>query len=404
MSAGPRHPEPLPEPPAPRIMSYGTRSLALLAPLAVTLGWINLPAPAAETQDTAGEAAVDPEASCPIPGGIPADYLIREGETHFEHLWQLSRGGENAEGYWNSTGDQLVLQRRAGQHHCDRIYVTDADSGSFLPVSNGRGVTTCSYFMPGDQSVLFASTHAQQDTCPPPVDFSRGYVWAIHPEYDIFVRDLGPNAGPPRVLVEGPGYDAEATVSPMLDRIVFTSTRSGDLELWTCDLEGGDLVQVTDAPGYDGGAFFSHDGKRLVFRATAFSEDAEEAAAEHEAYFGLLKEWKVRPSAMELFVVDVDGSNRRQVTELGGANFAPYFFPGDDRILFASNHHDTAGRGRNFDLFAISVDGGEVEKITNYEGFDSFPMFSPDGQYLAFSSNRGGGREGETNLFVAKWR
>jgi Tol biopolymer transport system component len=191
-------------------------------------------------------------------------------------------------------------------------------------------------------------------------------------------------------------------VSPRGDRIVFTSSRSGDLELWTCDLEGKDLVQVTDEPGYDGGAFFSHDGEWLVFRSTAFTKGKE--AAEEAEYKALLDHWLVRPTRMEIMMCRPDGSERRRVTNLGQASFAPYFFPGDRRIVFASNWHDTNVPAVQFDLFAVDLDGTRLEQITTYDGFDSFPMFSPDGRWIVFASNRGGSQQGETNLFVAEWR
>jgi Tol biopolymer transport system component len=191
-------------------------------------------------------------------------------------------------------------------------------------------------------------------------------------------------------------------VSPLGDRIVFTSSRSGDLELWTCDLDGRDLKQVTNAVGYDGGAYFSHDGQSLVFRSTAFTPGAE--AKESAEYKELLTRWLVKPSRMEIMVCKPDGNGRRAVTNLGMANFAPFFFPDDKRIIFASNHADAAGRGRNFDLYAIGVDGKNLEKLTTDAEFDAFPMFSPDGKWLAFASNRGGSKPHETNLFVAEWR
>jgi Tol biopolymer transport system component len=214
------------------------------------------------------------------------------------------------------------------------------------------------------------------------------------------VRDLDTGAEHP--LTSSWGYDAEATISPKGDKIVFTSSRSGDLELWTCDLDGSHLFQVTNAPGYDGGAFFSHDGKWLVFRATAFTPGKE--ATEEAEYFKLLADWKVRPTSMEIMLIRPDGSERQRVTNLGGASFAPYFFPGDKRILFASNYLDKTSGGRNFDLFAIDADGKNLEQVTTYEQFDSFPMFSPDGKWLVFASNRGGTHPHETNLFLAQWQ
>ncbi|MBL8859327.1 MAG: PD40 domain-containing protein [Planctomycetes bacterium] len=357
-------------------------------------------APVADAARAASKSSA-PSLAAPIVGATACDELIRPGETHFAHLWKVTSGVENAaEGYWSFAGDRLVMQATVDGTACDRILTTAARGGKLVPVSNGNGVTTCAYFMPGDKSVIYASTHAFMVDCPPKVDMSRGYVWAVHPEYDIYVKDLA--TGAERALTTEWGYDAEATVSPRGDRMVFTSTRSGDLELWTCDLAGGDLKQVTNKLGYDGGAFFSHDGEWLVFRSTAFTPGQEET--EQAEYKALLKTWLVRPSRMEIMVCRPDGSERRRVTNLGQANFAPFFFPDDKRIVFASNHHDQATRGRNFDLFAIDVDGKNLEKITHDADFDGFPMFSPDGKWLAFASNRGGRQPRETNMFIAQWK
>jgi len=244
------------------------------------------------------------------------------------------------------------------------------------------------------------------EACPPPPDRSRGYVWPIHPEFDVVVAELA--TGRTRPLVSGPGYDAEATISPRGDTMVFTSTRSGDLELWVATLEGERPVQVTDRLGYDGGAFFSHDGSRLVFRSTEFpSGEAGEAA--RERYRELLRDGLVAPTAMEIWTVSTDGSGLERVTRLGGANWAPSFFPDDRRIVFSSNHHDDRRPALDFELWAVDLDGSNLERITFFdEGpgrqFDAFPLFSPDGRWLAFSSNRGAEEPGETNVFVAQWQ
>ena len=339
-------------------------------------------------------------ASPPLGGALPADELIQPGEEHFAHLWRVTRGVDNAaEGYWSFDGTRLCLQAEPNGIAGDRIFVLERD-GAARQVSNGRGVTTCSYFLPGDRELFYASTHAWHADCPPKPDHSQGYVWAIRPEYDLYVQDLA--SGRERALTTSWGYDAEATVSPLGDRMVFTSTRSGDLELWTAKLDGSDLRQVTDAPGYDGGAFYSHDGTWLVFRSTAFTPGKE--AAERADYQRLLSQWLVRPTRMEIMLVRPDGSERKQVTRLGKASFAPYFFPDDRRIVFATNAFDQNPRGRNFELAAVDPDGTKLERITKFDGFDGFPMFSPDGKWFVFASNRGGSKEGETNLFVAQWK
>ena len=374
------------------------RSLLPLATLALTACGAARPSASEPATLPVPDRASDP--ACPVPGGVLVNELIRDGEVHFENLWRLTWDGENAEAYWNPAGDRLSFQRRWPGVECDRIFVTRPGAPA-VQISDGRGTTTCAFFLPDGERVLFGSTGAVHDDCPPKPDMSLGYAWAIYPEFDIYVRDLA--SGETRPLVTGPGYDAEATVSPVGDRMVFTSTRSGDIELWTSDLEGGDLHQVTDRVGYDGGAFFSHDGTKLVYRTTAFDEaDLEQ---EHARYRRLLEQNLIRPHSMEIWTVDADGSNPRQVTKLGKANWAPYFFPDDQRIVFCTNHHSSDGSQRmNFDLFAIDVDGGNLERITYEETFDSFPMFSPDGRYLAFASNRGAATEGDTNLYIAEWR
>ena len=388
-------------------MSPRPRCFALLAVLLLGSSCASSVEDAATRGDsTRARAITASDSDLPFPGARLADELIDPGERHFAHLWMLTQEGENAEAYWNSAGDGLVFQRRASALGiaCDRIFVLQTGAREPLQVSNGQGVTTCGYFLPGDRSVLFASTHADQRECPPPIDPAEyrrlGYFWRVFPEYELWRSDL--ETGELVRLTDSPGYDAEATVSPRGHRIVFTSSRSGDLELWTCDLEGKDLRQVTDSPGYDGGAFFSHDGTKLVFRSQVF--DPAKPAEDRAFHAELLKQWKVNPKRMELQLANADGSGRRAIRELGGANFAPYFFPDDRRVIFSSNHHDPAETKREFDLFAIGVDGEGLERITTAQGFDSFPMFSPDGRYLVFASNRGARVQGDTNLFLAEWR
>jgi TolB protein len=353
-------------------------------------------APAAQERASARPAGLPP----PIPGVTPADELIEPGEDHFAHLWRVTSDFDNAaEGYWSFGGDRLCFQAEPPGVPCDRIYVTDAATGTPLQISNGKGKTTCSYFLPGDTKVLYSSTHLKQEDCPPRPDYSKGYVWAVHPELDVFVHDLA--TGEETRLTRTWGYDAEATVSPLGDRIVFTSSRSGDLELWTCDLDGSHATQVTDRLGYDGGGFFSHDGRWIVYRRTRFQTASTE---EQDEYRALLRDWTVRPLALDIWMVRPDGSESHRVTDLGGASFAPFFFPDDKRIIFSSNYHDPNRPQLEFDLFGVGLDGSDLERITTFRGFDSFPMFSPDGRWLAFASNRGAKRQGQTSLYLAEWR
>lgn len=329
--------------------------------------------------------------------------LIYDSEVHFSDMHQLTFGGDNAEAYWSFDGQRLVFQANNPQWGtgCDQIFWMQLDPNGSpstqVPqqISSGSGRTTCAYFLPGDSTVIFASTQLADSACPavPPRGPNGEYVWPIYSTYDIFVTDLAGN--PIQQMTTFDGYDAEATVSPRGDRIVFTSMRSGDLELYTCAMDGSDVKQITDELGYDGGAFFSPNGEQLIWRASR-----PKTSNDIEHYQSLLKEGLVEPTAMELFVANADGSEARQLTNLGGANWAPYFHPDGDRVLFSSNHHSG---GFPFNIFMIGVDGTGLEQITFDESFDSFPMFSPDGERLAFSSNRNNGRTRNTNVFVSQW-
>jgi Tol biopolymer transport system component len=322
------------------------------------------------------------------------------GEDRLANVRQLTFGGQNAEAYWSPDGQELILQVTQLDSGCDQIYVMDAQVGMGSDgsigrlVSTGTGRTTCAYFLPGTDRVLFSSTHLASDDCPPSPDHSRGYVWPIYESYDIWTAKA--DGTELERLTDAPGYDAEATVSPDGEWIVFTSTRDGDLDLYKMRTDGTDLTRLTDAPGYDGGAFFSADGTKIVYR-THEPTDEEEL----RDYRDLLAQDLIRPGQLEIWWMNADGSSKTQVTDNGAANFAPYFTPDGERIIFASNVGDP--RGRNFDLYLINVDGSGFEAITTCPSFDSFPMFSPDGTKLAFASNRNGRVPGETNIFVADW-
>lgn len=339
--------------------------------------------------------AAEPSTQAPA-AAVPAPLTVKHpDETHFASVVQLTDGGENAEAYWSFDGKRLIYQAHEGEG-CDQIYVRDAFDPTAEPelVSTGKGTTTCAYFMPGDQEIVYASTHLAGPECPPKADQSQGYVWALYEGFDIFKADA--SGGNLRQLTTTPGYDAEATVCPVDGSIVFTSVRDGDLELYRMDADGKNVKRLTQTPGYDGGAFFNNDCSKIVWRA---SRPQGQALADYQRLLGL---GLVRPTQLELYVANADGSGATQVTELGAASFGPFFYPSSDRIIFSSNHGDP--KGREFDLWAIGVDGRGLERITHTSGFDGFPMFSPDGKFLVFGSNRMS-RPGtwDTNLFVAEW-
>lgn len=329
------------------------------------------------------------------PTAVVADSLIRSGESHFAHLYQLTFGGQNAEAYWSADGTKLIYQWTNDQWKCDQQYVYDLKTGKSTLVSTGKGRTTCGYFYANDSRVLFASTHASGDSCPPEPDMSKGYTWAIYPSYDIFTAKA--DGSDLQRLTDRDGYDAEGTMSPDGQWLVFTSKRDGDVDLYKMRMDGTGLTRLTDQPGYDGGAFFSHDGKQIVWRTHRTTDSTVQAT-----FRTLLAQDLVKPSKMDLWVMNADGTNQRRITDKPGASFAPFFTPDDKSIIYSSNWPDP--RSRNFDLWLVPVAGGEPVPVTRDTDFDGFPMFSPDGKWLVFCSNRGGKVAGETNVFLAEWR
>lgn len=329
--------------------------------------------------------------------------LTTEEMKYLKNIKQLTFGGNNAEAYWSFDDSMLVFQSDYADWgvECDQIFYTnwredDLKNNQPKRLSTGLGRTTCSYFLPGNKTIVYGSTHLGGDNCPqvPEPRTDGKYVWPIYESFDIFTADLNGNIL--SQLTDEPGYDAEATVSPKGDKIVFTSIRTGDLELYTMNLDGSDVKQITSDLGYDGGAFFSPDGSKIIWRASrpTSEEDIKE-------YKDLLSEGLVMPTSMELYVADADGTNVKKLTDLGKANWAPFFHPSGEKIIFASNHQTE--RGYPFNLFMINLDGSGLTRITHDGTFDAFPVFSNDGKYLVFSSNRNNGGTRDTNLFVAEW-
>ena len=370
-----------------------TRPLPLVV-LSFSLLACNPPPPSA--QGIPQDETVIPSKPLQLKAGKPVALL--PGERWFKSVRQLTFGGENAEGYFSHDGRKLIFQSKRPPFQCDQIFVLDLESDAEPKlVSTGLGATTCSYFLRGDRGIVYASTHAADPKCPTPVALYKGrYVWAVRETFELWKADVdGKN---PVRLTDQPGYDAEATVCRVTGRMVFTSTRDGDLEIYSMEQDGSDLKRLTQHVGYDGGPFFAHNGAQICFRRAFFKDDAERNES-----IEFLKHHVVVPSRLEIMVMDRDGQNVRQVTSNGKANFAPYFFPDDKRLIFSSNSTDPDPKGRNFELLAIDLDGKNQVQITNNPSFDGFPMFSPDGKHLVFASNRYGKERGETNLFLAEW-
>lgn len=326
--------------------------------------------------------------------GRTEDPLLDPRESHLRNLRQLTFGGQNAEAYFSFDGKRLIFQSTRDRFACDQIYIMDTDGKNVRLVSTGKGRTTCGYFYPDGKHILYSSTHAAGDDCPPRPTPKGGYVWAVYPTYSIYyATDEGTILSP---LTNSPGYNAEAVVSPNGKKIVFTSFRNGDLDVYTMNPNGSNIKRLTEELGYDGGAVFSHDSRWIAYRAYH-----PQTSDEVTRYRELLAQHLVEPKRMDIFTMRADGQQKRQVTRLGGASFAPCWTPDDRHILFSSNFKSSSER--DFHLYRIPRDGGVPEQITFASGFNSFPLFSPDGKQLVFASNRNKKQPYEINIFIADW-
>src|SRR5215470_15594995 len=329
----------------------------------------------------------------------PAKFPEPQSEKHLRNIKQLTFGGQNAEAYFSADGKKLIFQSTRDPLKCDQIFTMNIDGSDQQMISTGKGRTTCSFFFPDGKRILYASTHLGSPECPPKPDFSKGYVWAIYPSFDIFTAK--PDGTDLKQLTKEPGYDAEAVISTDGKKITFTSVRNGDLDIYIMDADGKHVKQLTHELGYDGGPTFSPDGNWIVYRA--YHPHDENDIMDYKK---LLAQNLIRPTALEIWIMKSDGSDKKQITNLGAASFGPAFTADGKKIIFSSNYdpssHATGGEG-NFELWMMNPDGSGLERITYSDGFDGFPMFSPDGKKLVWASNRNGRQPHETNVFIADW-
>ncbi len=322
---------------------------------------------------------------------IPAN----PAETHIEDVRQLTFGGQNAEGYWSADGSKIIYQTRQPEYPDEQIFTMNADGSGKKLVSTGKGRCTCSYFLPDMSGIVFSSTHERNEGAQKPVDMSKGYVWMVNPDFAVYRANL--DGSEVRPILKRNGYVAETTVAPNGKFITFTGGYDGDLDIYRANMDGTGIKKLTNTKGYDGGPFVSWDSKKIVFRRGLLASDQEV-----KDYEELLHQNLVRPSKLEIWIMDADGKNERQVTHLGAASFAPFLHPDGKRIIFSTNYGDP--KGREFDLWMINVDGSGLTQITKTPEFDGFPMWTRDGKKLVFASNRNGSVRGETNLFTARWK
>jgi len=337
-----------------------------------------------------------------IAAAAPPDAATYEERDFLTRIRRVTVEGRRAgEGYWSPDGKRLVFQseREAGNPFY-QIYVLDLASGDTKRISPGIGKTTCAFFRPGSDEILFASTHAdprseelqKEEIALRASGRQRRYSWDFDPAMDIYV--YGEKTGALKRLTQAPGYDAEASYSPDGQWIVFTSTREaygrslseGEAKrleqdpAWFAEIhimraDGSDVRRLTFSPGYDGGPFFTHDGSRIVWRR--FDESGMVA---------------------DVYTMRPDGSDVRRITDFGAMSWAPYEHPSGKYFFFASNKLGF----ENFELYIVDAEGlKEPVRVTYSAGFDGLPVPSPDGRQLSWTSSRSGAGAGQ--IFIAQW-
>ncbi len=322
-------------------------------------------------------------------------------DRHMSNLTQLTFEGDNGEAYFSFDSQQLIYQSSRGGYSCDKIWIMNIDGSGKKMVSPDHGAHTCSFFYPGAQQILFASTSHLEGGCPPKPQWPAHirYAWPLYP-YDIY--RAGPDGSGLTRLTDNPKYDAEPIVSSDGSWVVFGSQREGDFDIYRMDADGGNVMRLTDMEGYDGGPWISPDGSRVVWRAWHPQTEAERAQWREN-----MESNYIVSTPLDIWVMDADGSNKQRLTDNGATNWAPSWHPDGKRIIFSSNmddwHEGIQRYGHNFELYLINTDGSGLERITYNKVFDSFPMFSPDGRKIAFGSNRNAQKPRATDIFIADW-
>lgn len=309
-------------------------------------------------------------------------------------------GPKSGEGYFSPDGKKMIFQsERENGNPFYQMYVMDLATGSSVRVSPGTGKTTCGWIHPSMKKVLYSSTHLDPDTKRKTQEeyenrkkaVKARYSWSFDENYDIFSSDLqGKHI---QRLTKEKGYDAEASYSPDGQWIAFASNRAGHseklsaedqkifdqdasymMDIYIMKADGTQVKRLTTSKGYDGGPFFSADGKKITWRRFA-----------------------PNGSTAEIFTMNVDGSDQKQITHLKSMSWAPFFHPSGDYIIFTSS---VLGYS-NFELFIVDTAGKHIPvRVTFDEGFDGLPVFTPDGNSLSWTHRN---EKGDSQILMAKW-
>lgn len=314
----------------------------------------------------------------------------------------IYEGKRSGEGYFSSDGRFLIFQsEREADNPFYQIYILDFETGDVSRVSPGYGKTTCAFFRPNSNEVLYASTHGDprsRELMQAEIDFrnsgqKRRYAWDYDPQMEIYAANR--DGSKARNLTQALGYDAEGAYSPDGQLIVFASNRSAFplenlseadrrrfeidpayfCEVYLMNADGSNVRRITNWPGYDGGTFFSPDGQRIIFRH--FNEEGTVA---------------------DVYTMNIDGSDLRRLTNFGCLSWAPFYHPSQQYVAFAANKEGFS----NFEIYLVDLEGiREPVRVTFTEGFDGLPVFSPDGKKLCWTSSRTADKSAQ--LFVADW-
>lgn len=311
---------------------------------------------------------------------------------------QLTFDGDNGEAYFSSDDKNLIFQSKRDGNNCDKIYTMTVNGKNIEPIPYTDGAFTCSYYSLDNSQIFFSST--MQDGVGCPIVYKdpnpRKYIWPLR-NFDIYTMY---NDGEIVNLTKSEGYDAEATIHPIEEKIIFTSLRDGDIDLYEMDYDGNNLKRITSEFGYDGGAFYSPDGSQIVWRAWYPSTDQD-----IEKWNINIKNKYIEAVPLDLYIAQRDGSNKKRLTNNGATNWSPSWHPSGKYIVFSSNmddwleEHDSFGP--NFELYMIELETGNLERLTFNETFDSFPVFSSDGSKIVYSSNRNRENKRQTNIFIS---
>ena len=310
---------------------------------------------------------------------------------------QLSFEGDNGEAYFNHDNSKLIFQSKRENSECDKLYLIDVNGESLIPFALTDGAFTCAYYSLNDQYIFFSSTMKDGPDCPEIYQHPnpRKYIWPLR-NYEIFRWD-GSEA---IQITDYPVYNAEATIHPTEEKIIFTSLRDGDIDLYEMDYNGENLKRITTEFGYDGGAFYSPDGDNIVWRAWYPQTDEEK-----EQWSTNLTNLHIDAVPLDIYIAKRDGSNRKRLTDNGATNWAPSWHPDGEHIVFSSNmddwRDDYNAFGSNFELYIINIHTSKLTRLTHNDTFDSFPVIS-DGGKIVFSSNRNANNPRQTNIFIGK--